>query len=483
MSTGTQRAEVPLPQNIDAERSVLGAILIDNKSFDAVYGTGLSCEHFFHAHHQKIFQCMLAMREDHLAIDLVTLMDFLHDAGQIDAAGGPGYIASLMDGVPHETNVAFYARIVIDKARLRNIIHLSAAVERAAFANSADLDPLQNKLREAMTSSSALISTNGNGFHIRGLTEFLGMDFPQPEHLIEGLIPKGGSVMIVAMPHRLKSFFTTGLALAATRAGTLLGKLEVPKPVRTILVQVEDPPGEVQKRMRGFLGTAQFMGCDPDNLGVIERTQFKTFDAHWCEWFVRAATEWKADLVIFDVLRRFFIGHGDLNSGVDTAVFLEIIDKIRYTTGAAIVLVHHENRKEAELMWASAGSYNLPGWANVVIQFKRKTEEKNITRVEIEVDNKLANSPEPMRLVLDFTSSNPLMLEALEEGVGFGDAMHDLGGEWTIRDLMEVLQCSRTSAIRRLKKWEELGKIEKIQGGKKGRGGGLARYQEVSRIP
>lgn len=482
MSTGTKQAEESLPESIDAERSILGAILIDNKHFETVLTTTLSVEHFYHKHHKKLFQCMLALREDGTPIDLLTLQDFLHDMNFLDFVGGAAYLSQLIDGVPHVTNIAHYAQIIIEKSRLRDIIKLSDSVQRAAFTNAADLEPLQLKLRDTIQ-SSGLVPTNGNGFHLRGLTEFLKMDFPQPEHLIEGIIPKGGSVMIVAMPHRLKSFFTTALALAATRAGTILGKLEVKKPVRTILVQIEDPPGEFQKRVRDFLMTPQFMDCDADNITVIERTQFKTFDAHWCEWFVKAAIEWKADLVIFDVLRRFFIGHGDLNSGVDTAVFLEIVDKIRYTTGAAIVLVHHENRKEAELMWASAGSYNLPGWANVVIQFKQKTEEGKVTRVEIEVDNKLASSPDPMRVVLDFASSTPLMMESLEDGTGFREAMHDLNDEWTIRDLMEVLHCSQSGAKRRLTKWEVAGKVEKIKGGKKGRAGGLARYQEVDRVP
>lgn len=473
-----------LPQNIEAERSVLGAVLLSNDSIEIAEKI-VQPEDFFHTHHKKIFQSMLAMRAGAQPIDLVTITDFLHRNRQLDNAGGAAYISQLMDGVPHVTNIEHYASIVKEKASRRRIIRMLADLQEEAIQDLEPLEHITRKIDSFSKGETALVANgngNGNGHIGHDLMDFLKIDFPQPEHLVEGMIPKGDKIMIVAMPHRMKSWFTTGLALAATRAGTVLGKLEVPKPVRTILVQVEDSPGEVQKRLRAFLATSQFTNCDPDNLRIIDRTEFTEFSAEWCERFVRQATEWKADLIIFDVLRKFFVTHGDINSSTDTAVFLEIIDRIRYTTGAAVILVHHENRKEAELMWASAGSYNLPGWATSVIQFKKKTEDKGITRVEIEVDNKFANSLEPMRMVLDFSSSNPLQLEALEEGTGFREAMDALGSHWTLRDLMEVLQATRTSSQRRLKKWIEGGQVEKVGGGKKGRGG-TATYQEIVTIP
>jgi len=456
---------------------VLGAILLSNAAYDIVRER-VDADDFFHKPHAKMFQAMRAMREADKAIDLVTLKDFLELHRQIDNAGGVAYISQMIDGVPSVTNVAHYADIVHEKARLRTIIKTLEALQTKAIEGSYSSDAIAGDLDKLGREQAAIVHTNGNAHIGHDLIDFLKIDFPQPEHLVEGMIPKGDKVMIVAMPHRMKSWFTTGLALAATRAGTVLGKLEVPKPVRTILVQIEDSPGEVQKRLRAFLATDQFTNCDPANLRIIDRTEFSEFSAEWCERFVRQADEWKADLIIFDVLRKFFVNHGDINSSTDTAVFLEIIDKIRYTTGAAVMLVHHENRKEAELMWASAGSYNLPGWATSVIQFKKKTEEKGVTRVEIEVDNKFANSLEPMRMVLDFSSSNPLQLELLEEGTGFSEAIDALGPYWTLRDLMEVLQATRSSSNRRLKKWIEMGKVEKLSGGKKGRGG-QATYQEL----
>ena len=471
-----------LPQNLDAERSVLGAILLDESKLETT--AHLAALDFFHDHHRRIYRAMLAMHAQQRAIDLVTLMEFLTSERSLEAAGGVGYLSSLMDGVPKISNVGQYVAIIKEKARLRAIIHHAEAMQRAAFDPSANADTIEQLLQTNVTGLQATAAhANGNGHLGSSLVDFMGMDFPPPEHLVEGLIPRGGSILIVALPHRMKSWFTISMALACTRAGTALGKLEVARPVRTMLVQVEDHESIVKQRIGGLITTTQFMGCAPDNVWVVKRSDFNGFTPEWCARLKRQAIEWKADLIILDVLRRIFQGHGDLNSPSDSASFLERIDEIRDSSGAAIALVHHENKKDADLMNASAGSYNFPGWANVVIQFKRKTMEgsgaNQVTHVEIEVDNKLGVSSEPLRMVLDLSSPTPVRLEALEDGDGLRSALDEMDTEWNVRTLCEVMGIHRTSAARRIKKWMQQGKIEKVRGGKKGRAGGLATYRAI----
>jgi hypothetical protein len=471
-----------LPQNIEAERSVLGAILLDNAALESAH---LIPKEFFHEHHRRIFSAMLAMHSEREPIDLVTITEFLQAERSLEAAGGAAYVSALMDGVPNVTNVGHYAAIVKEKARLRAIIHHAAAVQRAALdpANNADDVERLLTLNASELQATAHANGNGNGHLGSSLVDFMAMEFPPPEHLVEGLIPRGGSILIVALPHRMKSWFTTSLALACTREGTALGKLEVNRPIRTMLVQVEDHESIVKQRIGSLITTTQFMGCDPEGVWVVKRSDFQGFTTEWCARLKRQAIEWKADLIILDVLRRLFQGHGDLNSPGDSASFLERIDEIRDESGAAIALVHHENKKDADLMNASAGSYNFPGWANVVIQLKRKTMSGSgaaqITHVEIEVDNKLGVSAEPLRMVLDLASPTPVRLEALEDGDGLREALLELDTEWNVRNLCEVMGIHRTSATRRLKKWMDQGKVEKIRGGKKGRAGGLAMYRAI----
>jgi replicative DNA helicase len=114
-------AERSLPHNLEAERSVLGAILIQNDAYDTAVEV-LRPEDFYRDAHRRIFDKIIALAERRVAVDFVTLKDELGRAGELDTVGGPAYVASLVDGVPRATNVEYYAKIVKEKAVLRNLI-------------------------------------------------------------------------------------------------------------------------------------------------------------------------------------------------------------------------------------------------------------------------------------------------------------------------------------------------------------------------
>src|SRR3989454_11201237 len=124
--------EKPLPNNLDAERSVLGAILLDNNALNIAI-ENLRPEDFFHDHHRRVFTHMIALGESQQAIDLVTLTDELHNKGELEASGGAPYLASLADGMPKVSNIQHYARIVKEKAILRNLIHTTHNIQRRAY--------------------------------------------------------------------------------------------------------------------------------------------------------------------------------------------------------------------------------------------------------------------------------------------------------------------------------------------------------------
>src|SRR5713226_2898247 len=141
--------ERPLPQNLDAERSVLGAILVDNHAINAAIEK-LRPEDFFHDHHRRIFQQMMALHESQQAIDLVTLTEELHRHGELEASGGASYLAQLLDGVPHISNIEHYARIVKEKAILRNLIYAAEKIKQRAFENGDGPQSVLASAREAL---------------------------------------------------------------------------------------------------------------------------------------------------------------------------------------------------------------------------------------------------------------------------------------------------------------------------------------------
>src|SRR3954451_17675575 len=128
-----------LPHNLDAEKSVLGAILIYNDAFNAAAEV-IDAGDFFRDAHRRIFDRMVALNERGDAIDFVTLKEELSRRGELDEAGGPAYIASLADGVPRSANVEYYAKIVKEKSTLRSLIHSGNKIVARAYQAEDDPD-------------------------------------------------------------------------------------------------------------------------------------------------------------------------------------------------------------------------------------------------------------------------------------------------------------------------------------------------------
>ena len=128
-NTALERA---LPHNLEAERTVLGAILIENEAFHNAAEI-LTESDFYRNAHRKIFLRMLSLSERGDAIDLVTLKEEMTRAGELEHAGGVAYLSSLVEGVPRATNVTYYSRIVKDKAVLRSLISAANRISQAAF--------------------------------------------------------------------------------------------------------------------------------------------------------------------------------------------------------------------------------------------------------------------------------------------------------------------------------------------------------------
>jgi len=148
MATGVA-LERPLPHNLDAERSVLGAVLLDNHALNTAVEK-LKPEDFLLDQHRRVFQRMIALGEAQQAIDLVTLTEELQRRGELEASGGAAYLAQLLDGVPRVTNVEHYARIVKEKALLRNLIHTTHAIQQQALEADDDADVILDRAESSI---------------------------------------------------------------------------------------------------------------------------------------------------------------------------------------------------------------------------------------------------------------------------------------------------------------------------------------------
>src|SRR5262245_4075152 len=126
-------AERTLPPNLEAERSVLGAILPHNDAFNLAAEV-IDSGDFFRDAHRRIFDKMVKLVERGDAIDLVTLKEELGRSGDLEEVGGPAYITALVDGVPRSTNVEHYAKIIKEQATLRSLIFSATKIVCTAYA-------------------------------------------------------------------------------------------------------------------------------------------------------------------------------------------------------------------------------------------------------------------------------------------------------------------------------------------------------------
>jgi replicative DNA helicase len=143
--------ERSLPHNLEAERSVLGAILLHNEAFNVAAET-IDSRDFFRDAHRRIFEKMIILSERGQAIDLVTLKEELGRGGELDEIGGPAYITALVDGVPRATNVEYYAKIVKEKSTLRNLIYSATKILHSAYAAEDDADQILDEAEQAIFS-------------------------------------------------------------------------------------------------------------------------------------------------------------------------------------------------------------------------------------------------------------------------------------------------------------------------------------------
>lgn len=129
------------PQNKEAERSVLGSMLRDNGIIGDVVQL-VRAENFYSDAHQKIFQGIVTLYDKGSPVDLVILADLLVEQKQIEDIGGHSYLAELWDASPTAANAEYYARIVREKAIVRNLIHASTEILRDAYDQSEPADDL-----------------------------------------------------------------------------------------------------------------------------------------------------------------------------------------------------------------------------------------------------------------------------------------------------------------------------------------------------
>ena len=145
-------AKLP-PQSLEAEQSVLGAILLDNQSLNKSVEI-LSQDDFYREAHRQIFKGMLELSERNEAIDLITLSEHLKKQYVLEDIGGVGYLASLVQAIPTAANIQYHSKIVHEKGVLRDLIQASTEIVTQGLDGTRNADELLDQAEQKIFSIS-----------------------------------------------------------------------------------------------------------------------------------------------------------------------------------------------------------------------------------------------------------------------------------------------------------------------------------------
>ncbi len=191
-----------LPASVEAERSILGAILLDNLSYNEA-AEHLRPEDFALDSHRRIYSRIMELMESSRPADFITLIEELNRRKELEAIGDVGYISGLMDGVPDRPSIEHYIKIVRDKALLRGLIHAAnAAIARAAE----QADPAEEILNDAEAAIFQLSEKRiGRGF--MGVEEIVKESFGS----VDALLRRGQRITGLATHYAGLDEMTSGL--------------------------------------------------------------------------------------------------------------------------------------------------------------------------------------------------------------------------------------------------------------------------------
>jgi replicative DNA helicase len=264
-----------LPHNLEAERAVIGAVLLDGAVIHHALEY-LDERAFFRDAHRRIFEKMRKLFERGQAIDFITVNDELGRTGELDDVGGPAYVASLVDGLPHGVNVADYARIVKEKATLRALI--TAANQMLVTAYEAERDAAEivdeaersifsiaeSSLHGGFVSMTDLVNANfaliDQAVQRKQLVTGVPTGFIELDEMMSGMQPSD-FIIVAARPSMGKTSLVLNIAQhVGTKTDKTVGffSLEMSKEQLFMRLLTAEAAIDAHRLRTGFLGERDF---------------------------------------------------------------------------------------------------------------------------------------------------------------------------------------------------------------------------------
>jgi replicative DNA helicase len=259
------------PQNLEAEQSILGGILLENSSINSALEI-LSKGDFYSESHRKIFGTIIELSEKNEPVDLITLSNALKDKSMLDSVGGTSYLASLVDNVPSAANVGNYAKIVKEKAILRGLIGSATDIINSCYETGSDVDEVldkaehsifeisENKVRPSFYPIRDIVKDSFRAiedlYARKEIITGVPTGFEKIDELTSGLQPSD-LIIIAGRPSMGKTSFALNIAQFASLEGqtpVAIFSLEMSKEQLAFRLLASEAKVDSQRLRKGFLG-------------------------------------------------------------------------------------------------------------------------------------------------------------------------------------------------------------------------------------
>lgn len=387
--------EAPLPNNVGAERAVLGSLLLGDdegrEAFKKLAKRKFGYEKFYQEKHQTIYRDgILPVYEKGSAVDLLTVADALTTAGQLEKVGGVPYLDELIESTPTAANVEYYANLVEEAAFRRAVLQ----VGRKADDDTVSVEELRGELEktaEAFPGSTFGLPTEEPPTD----DEFLAQDIPPtPMFIGRGLLPRVGFSAISAPTKVGKTTLCVQLCESIVSKTPFLGfPIEWQANILYCFLEGDEA------------GTQELMKQQRENWGVRVKSDYHVHPIHFhglqmgdashIAWLEKTIQNTGAQLVVLDPLSRCITG--DINRREVVERFVRRLSQIGDALNVAWLLVHHTGKKTLVSREAIEQMLGSCTWGNLC--------ETHIGMGRYSA----RRSPEHLRLVFDKRREAPLL--------------------------------------------------------------------------
>jgi hypothetical protein len=327
----------PPAQSLEAEKGLLGGILLDNKTIDEVVGT-LNPDHFYLEKHQRIFRAILRLRDAGIhAFDPITVRDALEKQNELDESGGDDYLIELLESVPHAGHCRYYAECIRGAAFKRRLQYKASDLQRMLQDPSVELD-------DAIDFADGLTAHIPRGGPSRCTARELQNRHPHlSPPVIDGLAREAETVNVISVSKVGKSWFAYCLLLSVATGRIWLDKFGTAAG-RVLLVDNELQPATLAHRIATV---ADAMGISRDEYAddlEIMPLRGKGADIFAiCRELDRVPAGAFKLIVIDAKYRAMPNGNSENDNATETAFYNEV-DRCAERLRAAFVLIHHASK-------------------------------------------------------------------------------------------------------------------------------------------